>query len=126
MKYLFTAKYSDGTSLIQNQMDTSLSDSKKSAFFDVDHSKLIEFSLSDGTCVNLIDGSFRCGNTRFIILNGDGFDYDQQHDFKLIFFRKHKHRFNHLKQEESHIIRYHIGWQCKAGDKIYQRIIEIE
>lgn len=45
LKYLFCAVYEDGTRFYQGADDRSRKDPTKSAYFDVDHSRLVRFEL---------------------------------------------------------------------------------
>lgn len=132
MKYLFTAEYKDGTHYIQNPEDISITEPEtRSCFFDIDHSKLVKFSLKgEGHeyAIDLRDGHFE--------VDGVPFFMHEDHDlvgFKLIFFRQHTHSFNQKMDsnsqptEISHEIVYRMGWQTTTvrGEN-YQQIMQIK
>ncbi len=131
LKYLFRATYKDGRVYQQNAEDLSITEpEKRSCFFDIanDIDKLAFFSLAgEGHVygVDLIDGHFE----------EDGFKKkihteDFLKDFRLIYYRQHKHTFetniNTGQQKETgHTMVYHIGWQCTIDGVNYKKIIEI-
>ena len=128
LKYLFTAYYKDGTSYKQNEEDVSVTDPKRSCFFDVKQDEIIAFVLrGEGHryWVDLTDGHFEIDRIPF-----------QMHekplkDFKLIFFRQHTHTFKvstmKNKQEEmNHEVVYRMGWQCTVGGQNYQRVMQFK
>lgn len=127
LKYLFTAYYGDGETFHQDPEDVSKADPKRSAFFDVDHSRLVGFSLQDHQnefYVDLQQGFFEINNIRFLLHE------EEVSNFRLIFFRRHKHHVNigmNTFEESGHEITYRLGWQAndKDGNNI-QRIIEFE
>ena len=84
LKYYFTVLYKDGTKYEQNKQDVSLTDSKRSCFFDVKQDEVLEFMLSDETknvIVDLEDGSFYINDIKFFMHDqGEGLK-----DFRLIF-----------------------------------------
>jgi len=116
LKYLWTAHYPDG-SFKQPPEDVSTQDPNKSAYFDVDHSRLSLFSICDGRyMVDVRDGTF--------YVNGASF---RMHDvpitdIKLHFARRHTHDSN-----GRHDIVYRIGWDAMDhnGNPI-QRVMEID
>jgi len=124
LKYYFTVLYKDGTKYEQNKQDVSLTDSKRSCFFDVKQDQVLEFMLSDETkdvIVDLEDGSFYINDIKFFMHDqGEGLK-----DFRLIFYRQHEHDFNLGMEEVAHRIRYCIGWQTndKNGNNV-KRIME--
>jgi hypothetical protein len=121
LKYLFTAIYDDGTAYKQNAEDVSVSDPNRSCFYDVDHTKLYCFSLSDGKdeyTVLMKDGCFEVNGRKF-----GAYDKDVTNR-RLIFFRRHTHSINNG-VELSHDIEYLLGWQGndpETGENI-QRVI---
>ena len=122
LKYLFHAEYTDGTIFYQMPEDVSKQDSKRSAFYDVDHSRLRAFHLlGQEYCytVNLVDGSF--------MVNGVSFRMHEEplENFRLIFFRRHTHSFTG--SSETHKIVYRLGWQATdAEGRNQQRVMEID
>jgi len=132
LRYLFEALYNDGTSLRQSQDDVSSVDPTRSAFFDVDHSKLLHFRLvrqESPVCfyaVDLRDGWF--------FVNGLPF---RMHEYpvtniRLIFFRRHTHNFNANSdgtpgEETDHRVVYRLGWQGNDYEgKNVQHVMELD
>ena len=131
LKYKWTAFYSDGKVFHQNEEDKSAFDPKKSAFFDVDHQRLIGFSLQhEDSCytVDLVGGFFLVNNLPFrmhpweMILT----------DFKLVFTRRHypsQSIYSDGRKETGflHDPIYRIGWQAKDfKGNLIERIMEID
>ena len=108
LKYLFTAIYEDGSTFQQITDDVSSQDPKRSAFYDVDHSRLIAFGIENddnAIIVDLRDGSFEINGARF-------FAYDKEViNRRLVYFRRHTHSFNLGFEELAHETAYCIGWQ---------------
>jgi hypothetical protein len=128
LKYLFSCEYKDGTTYHQNSEDVSIQDPTRSSFFDVKLDELKIFQLvnqinNDLITVDLIDGHFQVNDISFKLHD----DQDKlTNEFRLIFFRRHKHKFNLDREELSHNITYRIGWQCNDVDgKNIQRVMEI-
>ena len=109
LKYLFTSEYSDGTFFKQNEEDVSMNDPKRSSYFDVDQNRLVGFCLSgEGSLfgVDLRDGHFEINGVPFFV-------HDVElTDFKLIFFRKHRHTVTLGGEDVSHLISYRLGWSA--------------
>ena len=122
MKYLFRVEYKDGEVFNQNPKDMSKQDPKRSAYFDIDQGRIKTFSLigDHSFLVDLEDGHFEVNGVSFS-MHDEPFS-----DFRLIFFRRHRHNFNLKYQELSHEITYRMGWQCTKDGKNHQRIMEIE
>lgn len=128
LKYLFTAEYTDGTIYQQTPEDVSVSDPKKSCFSDIDHRKLVKFTLKGeghSYAVNLRDGHFEVDGVQFFMHE----DFDLV-AFRLIFFRQHTHTIQQTRfadKELSHEIVYRMGWQTTTvrGEN-YQRIMQIK
>lgn len=130
LKYLFIVEYKDGSIYEQNPNDVSLTDSKRSCFFDVRQDEVLRFYLvgeEDTFCVDLSDGHFEVNNVSF-------FMHDQGvglKDFRLIFYRQHEHKFNvgsnGSKKEIAHEINYCIGWQTNDENGMnVKRIMEVK
>jgi hypothetical protein len=121
LDYLFTAIYEDGTTLKQTQEDISTKDQRRSAYYDIDHEKLIAFGLEnekDAVLVDLRDGAFQINGMTFSLCDEDITNR------RLIYFRRHLQSFNQNEQEVGHEIKYHIGWQGNdSSGKNVKRII---
>lgn len=129
MKYLFTAKYKDGSVYEQNPEDVSVTESeKRSCFYDIKDTleDLESFTLTgEGHIykVDLIDGHFE--------VDGVPFDMHEENlkDFRLIYFRQHTHSFNQKVEETvefAHNIVFRFGWQTNDSEgKNYQRVMQI-
>lgn len=135
LKYLFVVEYFDGKVFEQPKEDVSTQDPKRSAFFDVDQQQVARFSLVDQESpdieghrpyvgVDLEDGHFEVNGKAFF-LHDEPFK-----DFRLIFFRRHRHHFTSSVEEnlkeQSHTVTYRIGWQTNDKDgKNHQRVMEV-
>jgi hypothetical protein len=126
LKYLFAAQYNDGTIFYQDQHDISLTNPKKSQFYDVlqREKDIVAFALhGDGHqySVSLDDGHFEIDGIAFQV-------YDAPiENRRLVFFRRHTHNVNIDYEEQSHYVQYHFGWQGNVpgtGENI-QRVINI-
>jgi hypothetical protein len=120
LKYLFVAVLVDGTKIEQTPDDVSKFDPTRSAFFDV-VGKVVErfelYSDDESFSVSLKDGSFQHDFSTFRLHD------EQLKDYKLIYFRRHKHHMIAGKQV-GHDIEYHFGWEAKGPDgKNIQRTI---
>lgn len=127
LKYLFTAEYNNGATYQQTPEDVSINDPKKSCFYDIDHTKLVKFTLKgEGHtyAVDLRDGHFE--------IDGVPFYMHEDPDlvaFRLIFFRQHTHTIQQSRDKDrelSHEIVYRFGWQTETvkGEN-YQRVMQI-
>ena len=125
LKYLFTAEYKDGTIYKQNPEDVSISDKKRSCFFDVKQEELRKFSLcGQGNIfsVNLEDGHFEINNVPFFLE-----EHIEGREYRIIFWREHTHTLNPATREETHKIVYLLGWQTNGENgRNIQRILRIE
>ncbi len=135
LKYLFTAKYDDGTILQQTQEDISSIDSNRSAFYDVlqlieSGKKLTIFELSDTVNVFAVDlqtGKFSINGFEIAcpVVGHDESDVVLK-NYRVIFFRKHRKHFNVEFKEQAHEIWYRFGWQANdETGKNHKRIFEI-
>lgn len=126
LKYLFAVLYRDGSVYEQNAEDVSLTDKKRSCFFDVKQDEVKVFELTDGTnyfSVDLDDGHFEVNGIPFY-LHDKAMPLTKK---RLIFFRQHTHQFNTDKVESSHEVMYRFGWQANdEKGKNVQHIIEVE
>lgn len=144
LKYLFTALYSDLTQFSQTDADISSRDPKRSAYYDIDHDRLIAFALKLNTgddpqkryeeyTVDLRTGEFLLNG---ITLNNVLFNQDdQEYSFtaappglklRLIYFRKNSITFNTPNSITSKDTSYLLGWQATTpGGENVKRIIQI-
>jgi len=135
LKYLFTALYNDGTAFTQNAEDVSRQDPKRSAFFDVDQTKLLSFLLipvdkvNDGVyCVDLRTGKFLVNGAEFFL-------HDRSvplSNFRLIYVRRHREHIDintetkKLSNKRADDVQYLLGFQANLPDgNNIQRIISI-
>lgn len=116
LKYLFTVEYTDGSVFKQTKDDLSLLDPKRSAFYDVLHSKkdIHKFSIGrlfDKWTVDLKTGIFTH--------NGYKLQLEENPTGRrtLEFFRQHQHDMSREGQETDHRITYFIGY--KVGKEKY-------
>lgn len=126
LKYLFVVEYKDGTTYQQNENDISVTDEKRSCFFDIIQDDVKTFFLigvNNIYSVNILDGHFEINNVSFYLHD----KAQKMTNRRLIFFRQHTHEFNQDLKEQSHEIMYRFGWQAndEKGNNI-QHIIEIE
>ena len=138
LQYLFTAVYKNGTTFQQNTEDVSAKEPGRSAFFDVDQSKLQQFILAGPQDagkkdqhtyrVDLTDGHFEVDGVPFF------FHFRRfPMSFRLIFFRLHReHRQGDLKSNEilgeASECHYRLGWVAYnplMGEDM-QRVMEID
>ncbi len=134
LKYLFYAEFEDGTIIEQDPEDISALDPKRSSFYDVtakeEESKLTKFTLVENNnnhignsySVDLRDGYFTVNHVPFRFHEiAKSLD-----NFRLVFFRRHKHKFN-SSSEELHQIVYRMGWQANdlQGNNV-QEVMEID
>lgn len=129
LKYLFGVRFSDGSEYFQNQEDCSLTEpDKRSCFFDVmkryDEIEIFALTEQDGLqnhyLVDLRDGHFEVNGVPFWI--GDR----PEGKPRLIYHRQHTHQVNAEGQELSHVVTYHMGWQCTDGEgKNHKFVIEL-
>lgn len=134
LKYLFVVGYKDGSTFIQPDHDASAILEGKSSFYDVlqRESEIETFTLFEvmpdpisgqrKVCtVSIIDGSFHVNGATFKM-------HDKElQEFRLIFFRKHRHDFNAAMEELNHKITYQMGWQANdAEGNNLQRIMEFD
>jgi len=130
LQYLFTAYFKDGSTIKQTIEDVSTINPEKSAFYDVLQriEDLSHFVLHDhktipnDVSVCLVDGSF---NVNGLALNvGDPrIQPPQDTEYRLIYFRRHTHRFNPQLEELDHEVEYVIGWQATIDGKNIQQTI---
>ena len=124
MKYKFQVTYKDGSVYLQNDDDISVTDPKRSCFYDVKQEEVKSFFLFNDEhtfSVNLEDGHFELDGVPFLMHE----ENDLLKDFRLVFWRRHTHSFNQNNEELSHQIVYRFGWQCTVDGKNYQQIMQI-
>ena len=114
LKFLFSVEYKDGTVYEQNAEDVSVSDKKRSCFFDVKQDEVKRFSLwGDGNdyTVDLTDGHFEIAGVSFFMHSSP------VTNFRLIYFRRHYHDFSTDLKQRAHRVEYHFGWQGNSEDE---------
>ena len=124
-KYKWIAHYSNGKKLSQFDYpeDRSMQAGcqTRSAYYDVDHSILMAFKITDGIheyLVNLTDASFLVNN---IPIRLHSFD-EEFSDITLVWSMRHEYTSN-----GAHRQAYRIGWQGKnAAGRQVQEVIEID
>lgn len=140
LKYLFTALYSDATQFSQTDADISTRDPKRSAYYDIDHDRLVAFALKlnskdkfEEYTVDLRTGEFFFNGLSVsnVLFNKD----DQEYSFtaappglklRLIYFRKNSITFNTPNSITSKDTSYLLGWQATTpGGENVKRIIQI-
>lgn len=106
LKFLFTAFYLNGESFAQPASDRSVIDPSKSAFFDVDRTRLVSFQLSGAgrlAEVNLFDGRiFLDGKIVHPAMPGQG-------AFELVYFRRNTVSVT-IGVGQTHDRAFHLGW----------------
>ena len=117
LKYRFRAIYKDKMVFDQPENDTSKIDPKRSAYFDVDQDNLRQFYVSDFESmafgIDLETGRFsssvRDAISTFFVGNPGPKPY------KLVFWRQHTHNFNVEYEEQSHVVKYILGYEDADG-----------
>lgn len=122
LKYLFHCQFNDGEIFSQNADDRSLTDPKKSSFFDLlqDTRKVEKFWLTDEHnfntyLVDLTDGHFEVNGCPFFL-------HEQSINvklakFRLIYFRRRTAHLNVVTKEQSESpIIFVVGWQANHPD----------
>jgi hypothetical protein len=129
LKYLFGCRFADGTVVNQTPADVSSIDPQRSEFYDVlqtaESSPVRQFWLKgDDTTllVDLTDGHFELNGIPFKAHETLPLEFP---DYRLIFYRQHKHQFNLDKEELAHQVDYCIGWQTTIAGKNYKETITI-
>ena len=127
LSYLFTCRFTDGTTIQQTQDDVSSEDATRSAFFDVVQrlEDVQTFVIKDSEhtyMVDLRDGHFEIDGVPFEVsteeLPGEAM-------FRLIYFHRHQHNVvqGQALTGDGAVIRYHVGWQTTIGGKNFQSVI---
>lgn len=136
LDYLFTARYNDGTFLLQTQEDVSSTrPGAGSAFTDVDHDKLVEFELfhcktGKRYIVDLRDGTFATESPTGQLATFRLHEYPVS-NLRLIFFRRHTHSYaatvDATGHETNHTTVYRLGWQGNDHEgKNVQHVLEFD
>lgn len=131
LKYLFKASFENGKTYHQGADDVSLTDPKRSGFYDVlqmeKESRLLEFTLEgDGHRygVNLTDGHFEVDGVPFTMHEGE-----LHGELRLVFFRQHTHSFivsAEKNRQVSHEIVYRMGWQTTVDGQNKQQVMQFK
>lgn len=123
MKYLFTAHYNDGTSYAQTQEDISTIKEGKSAYYDINHDKLVAFELKDPqnpanrVVVHLTDGGIEFfGGFHSKLVAPEGIS-----DFRLIYFRNN----SVITGVPGMTTIFNVGWQATVNGHNHKRLVEI-
>jgi hypothetical protein len=128
--HLFVAEYKDGEQYEQGQLDQSLQDENKNAFYDIFYqpikplADLIRFSLIGKYhkyTVDLTDGHFEIDGVPF-----KQHEEDFLTDFRLIYFRRHQVDTVVGGEQDGQVtdsFEYHLGWQATHQGKNYQSSI---
>ncbi len=117
LNYLFRAHLRDGTTILQGPDDVSMTNPKKSAYFDVQAriSEVDLFTISNGPrsfSVDLNDGSFRMNGVRFQV--GDPFAKVPAGERELIYFRRRTEHYSQGRALVGEECEHHIGWRIKG------------
>lgn len=141
LKYLFVARYTDGSLFEQKPEDISHRDSTRSAFYDVlqdekEGKELESFFLVGGDhtyAVDLRDGHFEIDGTSLWV--GDQLPPENV-KLRLIYYRQKTHQFtlgqdgfvldeNGKPLQANFQCRYCIGWQATSEGKNHQEVIGV-
>lgn len=152
LKYLFTAKFEDGSEIIQTSEDKSVIDPiKRNTYYDLVQAqktkKLVSFRLKEAIgerwfSVDLLDGHFEVNGIPFYMHEVENKEVHpieitnplQLKDFELVYFQSNTHTFRAavqdgriLKAKEmgSQIKVFRFGWRTQHNGKNYQQIIQI-
>lgn len=136
LKYLFTAAFTDGSTVEQDANDTSKIDPlKRTAFTDVlkaiESGKVLStFTLTEQGpvankyAVDLRDGSFAINGKSFRMHEGT---LSLEGVLRIIYFRNNTRTFYAQSGEDvSHDVVYRIGWQYTMNGTNYQQVMEID
>ena len=115
LDYLFTAVYDDGSVLNQTQEDLSTKDSARSAFYDIDHSRLVRFGLTNEDLSVIVMMDLQTGLFQVQDLVVSLYD-EPVIKRRLIYFRRVSQQMNTANGDTSTEIQYHIGWQGNDPD----------
>jgi hypothetical protein len=125
MKFLFRAHHSDSTIIEQTSQDISQTTPGKSAYFDVNHEKLVLFELYEANnprnsvIVNIIDKSITiCSDTLRTILSPPE---EPLSNVRLIYFRRNTQVIGGPVDTV-----FNVGWQAndERGNNV-KRIVEV-
>lgn len=127
-KYLFTARYWDGTFTKQRTDDTSVTrPGNGSSYTDVDHPNLVSFEISNEEFVGSVDlktGRFYVNGNEVkdetdtvgmpieFVSHGDGNGIGP---YRLQYFRRNYVHFNVDRKKVGHDVTYVIGWERDDG-----------
>lgn len=136
LKYLFHCQFNDGFIFHQNELDTSVRDALRSAFYDLSqdkeqHGGIKRFWLEgEGHTylVDLRDGHFEIDGVPFSI--GENTPPMER---ELIYFRKHEHDSVMSADPKkavpfgqgAHRLWYFLGWQGNISGKNFQQTINV-
>lgn len=138
LKYLFIAEYDDGTIFVQPEHDRTRdhnpkAEHNKSAYYDIDHDKLIRFALVPNTgkieapviVVDLRDGHYEVGGVPFVAAEQN---FVATKKLELVFFREvqlQKGEEDGVPFERHFINRYFVGWKTNQNGKAVTSLIGI-
>lgn len=131
--YLFTCRFTDGSTIQQTIEDLSAKDDTRSAFYDVvqrmDEVETFTIINRDAPrthtyMVDLRDGHFEVDGVPFEVSSEE---LPGEAEFRLIYFHRHQH---HVIQGQTmtgneDVVRYHIGWQTTIDGKNFQSMISV-
>jgi hypothetical protein len=136
LKYLFVAKFNDGTVYEQNEQDVSQTDPTKSCFYDilqlekevngVKQNPVDYFCLTDGENTYLV-----CIKEGWFDINGRKFFLHDKEipltNYRLIFFRRKTHSFSLNCEQVNSSCSYILGFQANnhKGENV-KHTIEFE
>jgi hypothetical protein len=129
LSYFFTAVFNDGSTIHQTADDISATDPARSQFFDVaqriDDVRVFALTNANGDviAVDLHTGLF--ASNGLVFAAGDPrIQPPQDTEYRLIYFRRHTHRFNAQLEELDHEVEYVIGWQATVnGENVQQTLV---
>jgi hypothetical protein len=116
LKYLFAGWYKDGRAFAQNKEDVSVTDPKRSSFYDVKVDEVETFGIGAGdfhVSVDLETGRFFTESGQRVV--GFYVGLPGPKPYKLIFWRQHTHNFNIGLDELSHEVKYKLGYEDADG-----------
>ena len=130
LKYVFRATFKDGSTVHQTSADQSAHVEGKNAFYDVLQRipDVQVFSIVGEEIIASVDlrtGLFTLNGFTFQATDPSIPNLKEATEFRLIYFKRHRHHFSQDGSEAAHEIEYHIGWQTTIGGKNYQQTIAL-
>jgi hypothetical protein len=130
LAYLFTALFTDGSTMSQTQEDRSATVEGKNAFHDVLQriTDVEVFALHSATVIVRVDlrtGLFTLNGCTFQASDPSIPNLKDAPHFRLVYFKRHRRHFQQGAGEVGHEIEYHLGWQTTIDGKNYRQTLAL-